>query len=349
MSGLRRAAAAALLAAGAAALAATAAGDIRPAPQRERIAIAHRGASGLLPEHTLEAYVAAYFMGADYIEPDLVMTADGVLIALHDIHLERTTNVEELFPDRARGDGRWYAADFRLGEIKRLAVHERARADGTPVFQSGRFRIDSKGFQVPTLEEVIETIQELNRQTGCSVGIYPETKDPAFHDAAGLPMEATLLRVLAAHGYAGPNARVFIQSFDAANLMEMRFERGTELPLIQLISGRADHDGMVTAAGLDRIATYANGIGPSKRRIEDDAGRPVDGGSLVRMARARGLLVHPWTFRADMLPPAHHTFEDELRAFYDRYGVDGVFTDHPGPAVKVARAGANPGRRACLP
>jgi len=115
-----------------------------------KIVIAHRGASGYLPEHTLEAYAMAYTMGADYIEPDLVMTADGVLICLHDIHLERTTTVEEVFPGRARADGRWYAADFSLAEIKQLNVHERALSDGTPAFPD-RFRIDSMGFRVPTL------------------------------------------------------------------------------------------------------------------------------------------------------------------------------------------------------
>lgn len=184
-----------------------------------KIVIAHRGASGYLPEHTLEAYAMAYALGADYIEPDVVMTKDGVLIALHDIHLELTTNVEVVFPGGARSDGRWYAADFTLAEIKQLSVHERANPDGTPVFPN-RFRVDSKGFHVPTLVEVIEMVQELNQATGRSVGIYPETKEPAFHDAAGLSMEEPLLALLASHGYAGPNAKVFIQSFDPRNLRD---------------------------------------------------------------------------------------------------------------------------------
>ena len=188
----------------------------------KKIVIAHRGASGYLPEHTLEAYAMAYTMGADYIEPDLVMTRDGVLICLHDIHLERTTNVEVVFPGRARVDGRWYAADFTLEEIKMLNAHERARADGTPVFPE-RFRVDSKGCQVPTLVEVIEMVQELNRITSRSVGIYPETKDPAFHDAEGLSMEEPLLAVLSTYSYQGLDALVFIQSFDPTNLKEMRY------------------------------------------------------------------------------------------------------------------------------
>jgi glycerophosphoryl diester phosphodiesterase len=302
----------------------------------DQIVIAHRGASGYLPEHTLPAYTLAYAMGADYIEPDLVMSSDGVLIALHDIHLEATTNVEEVFPERARGDGRWYAADFTLAEIRTLEAHERANADGSPVFPE-RFRIDSKGFQVPTLREVIELVQELNRITGCSVGIYPETKDPAFHDAAELPMEEELLAILAEYGYEGRDAPVFIQSFDPNNLQELRFVLGTELPLVQLISGGAEQDALVTPEGIEFIATYADGIGPSKDRIEDEDGNSVDNNGLVRMAHAHGLLVHPYTFRADALPPAYDDFEEELRRFYFRYGVDGLFTDHPNLAVEVAK------------
>lgn len=309
--------------------------------QLNKIVIAHRGASGYLPEHTLEAYATAYAMGADYIEPDVVMTRDGVLIALHDIHLERTTDVEQLFPDRARIiDGRWYAADFTLAEIKRLSVHERANADGSPVFPN-RFRVDSKGFQVPTLAEVIEMVQELNQATGRSVGIYPETKEPAFHDAEGLSMEEPLLALLASYGYSGRHAKVFIQSFDPRNLVDMRFRLGTDLPLVQLIDGGPGPGGifdqMVTEAGLDAIATYADGIGPAKSRIEDAQGKPVKKNALVRGAHARGLVVHPWTFRADVLPPSYKTFEQELRRFYFTYGVDGLFTDQADRAVRVVR------------
>ena len=282
-------------------------------------------------------------MGADYIEPDLVMTADGVLICPHDIHLERTTTVEEVFPGRARADGRWYAADFSLAEIKQLNVHERALSDGTPAFPD-RFRIDSMGFRVPTFVELIEMVQELNRITGRSVGIYPETKSPAFHDAEGLSMEAPLLTVLADYGYQGPDALVFIQSFDPTNLKEMRFVLKTDLPLVQLISGGSGPGGifdwMVTEEGLNDIATYANGIGPSKRRIEDADGRPVDKNALVKGAHARGLVVHPYTFRADALPAAYRNLAQELRRFYFTYGVDGIFTDHADRAVRVTKPAA---------
>lgn len=308
----------------------------------EKIVIAHRGASGYLPEHTLPAYAVAYAMGADYIEPDLVMTRDGVLICLHDIHLESVTNVEDVFPGRTREDGRWYAADFDLEEIKRLKARERL---------DFRFRQDSQGFQVPTLEEAIQLVQELNRLTGRNVGIYPETKAPAFHDAEGLSMEAPLLGVLAAHGYEGPDARVFIQSFDPRNLKEMRFTLGTGLPLVQLISGSPGPEGiydwLVTDEGLDDIATYAVGIGPSKRRIEDENGNSVNRNALVKGAHARGLVVHPYTFRAEsvFLIDKYGSMAREVRTFYRKYGVDGLFTDFPDIAVDVLKQKKEPFNR----
>ena len=304
--------------------------------ESHKIVIAHRGASGFLPEHTLPTYAMAYALGADFIEPDVVMTKDKALIAMHDIHLEQTTNVEDVFPARARSDGRWYAADFTLEEIKRLHVHERLNRDGVAAFPE-RFRSDSKGFQVPSLIEVVELVLELNRITGCTVGLYPETKDPAFHDEEGLPLEQELLRVLADYGYSGPDAPVFIQSFDPRNLKEMRFQLGTKLPLIQLISGSPKQDFLITPAGLNDIATYANGIGPSKRRIEDDNGNSIANNALVRMAHMRGLLVHPYTFRADQVPLGYASFESELRRFYEEYGVDGLFTDQPNFAAQVAK------------
>lgn len=295
---------------------------------REKIVIAHRGASAYLPEHTLPAYAMAYALGADYIEPDLVMTADARLICLHDIHLESTTDVAQRFPDRARSDGRWYAADFTLAQIERLNASERRRGDGSRVF-AGRFQSDAKGFKVPTFEAVVEMVQSLNRATGREVGIYPETKAPEFHDAESLPLEKTLIERLSAYGYAGREAKVFIQSFGFENLREMRETLGSDLPMIQLIDDAAAYDAMVTPSGLDQIATYADGIGPNKQRIADSEGE------LVMLARQRGLQVHPYTFRADQLPPGTRRLEDELRRYYFEYGVDGLFTDFPDIAVEV--------------
>jgi glycerophosphoryl diester phosphodiesterase len=304
-----------------------------PAPAH-KLVIAHRGASGYLPEHTLAAYALAYGLGADTIELDLVLTRDGVPIALHDLVLEPTTDVAQLYPQRARADGRWYAADFTLAEIRRLAVHERSGRDGAPAFP-GRFPQGRSRFAVPMLAEAIELVQGLNASTGCAVGLYLETKEPAFHAAEGLPLEAAVLEVLGRYGLAGAQARVFIESFDPASLRRLR-ALGSPLPRVQLIGAGRHAAPFVTEEGLREVSTYANAIGPDKRLIES-GGQPVDGAALVRRAHALGLAVHPWTFRADAVGPGHADVLAELRAFYETYGVDGVFTDQPDRAVPIAR------------
>lgn len=281
--------------------------------------IAHRGASAYLPEHTLEAYAMAHAMGADYIEPDLVMTKDGRLICLHDIHLEATTDVKERFPDRKREDGRWYAADFTLAEIKSMKALERL---------PNRFPIGHARFEVPTFEEMIQLVQGLNKTTGRNAGIYPELKDPSWHRKAGLPLEEACLEILTRYGYTGPEANVFIQCFEPDTLKRLRHELKSQLPMIALISDHRLQDNLVTGEGLEAIATYANGIGPDKRRIEKDP-------ELVKRAQARGLQVHPYTLRADMFPPKYGSFEEELRQYYIVWEVDALFTDNPDIADQV--------------
>ena len=304
-------------------------------PSDAPLIIAHRGQSGYLPEHTLPAYAFAYAAGADAIEPDLVMTRDGTLIALHDIHLEGTTNVEQRFPDRKRDDGRFYAADFDLAEIRTLSVHERQNALGKQVFPE-RFQAPGdgvSGFTVPTFEEVMRLITNLNRETGCRVSVYPETKDPQFHQEHGLDIDKAVLETLGAFGYRGPDDPVFIQSFDPRNLVRMRRELGTELKLVQLIGEGDLADRLTADEGLDRLAQTVSGIGPSKRLIEDEAGQPVPG-DLVKRAQARGLVVHPYTFRADVLTRGDADFGAELERFIKTYGVDGLFADHPDQAIR---------------
>ena len=294
----------------------------------EKIVIGHRGAAGYLAEHTLESYAFAYALGADFIEPDLVMTKDGVLICLHDIYLERTTDVEDLFPDRRRPDGHWYAIDFTLDEIRELSVHERCRDSGQPYFPN-RFPVGKSRFRVPTLAEMIELVQGLNVSSGREVGIYPELKRPSWHQEQGYDMAVALLEVLDRYGYRGPEAKVFIQCFEPHTLERLRYELGTELPLVQLISVAAF--GIASRRGLEGIAQYADGIGPDKRLVEANP-------ELVDWAHALGLVVHPWTFRADVLPSKYASPEEELEKFLFDYGADGVFTDFPDIAVRVLAA-----------
>jgi len=310
-----------------------------PAMAKDKIVIAHRGASGYLPEHTLQAYAMAYGMGADYLEPDLVMTKDKVFICVHDIHLDLTTNVKDVFPNRARKDGRYYAADFNLSEIKQLKVHERTDVNGKVVFP-GRFPMNKSNFQVPTFAEMIELVQGLNKATGRKVGIYPEIKNPTWHAAQGLPMERALLDILAQYGYQDKNSTVYVQCFENHSLKMMRNEMGTKLPLIQLIDSgnntdtHENYSSMVTQEGLKEIATYADGIGPYKMYIESNP-------KLVQWAHDDGLKVHTWTLRADSLPAKYQNFTQELNQFYFVYGVDGLFTDFTDKAVAFLKSKKN--------
>ncbi|MEA4883911.1 MAG: glycerophosphodiester phosphodiesterase [Clostridia bacterium] len=306
------------------------------APISAKIVIAHRSASGYLPEHTLPAVAMAYALGADYIEQDVVLTRDGVPIVVHDIYLEATTDVRQVFPNRGRLDGKYYPCDFTLAEVKSLRACERIDLKTNAPAFSGRFPLGASKFEVPTLAEEIELIQGLNVSTGRNVGIYPEIKGSGFHHQQGFDIEQIVLDVLAKYGYISPESKVFIQSFEPACLKRLR-AMGCTLPLIQLISGSAEFNALVTPAGLDDIATYANGIGPVTTRIEDSKGRPVDNYSLVSGAHQRGLAVHPYTFRKDSMPSCFSSFEEMLRHFYFDIGVDGLFTDFTDIAVRVLK------------
>ena len=282
-----------------------------PPPVERPIVIAHRGASGHLPEHTLAAYALAHGQGADYIEPDLVRTRDGAFICLHDIHLEATTDVEEAFPDRHREDGRWYAADFTLEEIRSLRAHERL---------PGRFpEASAARFAVPTFEEMIELVQALDRSTGRRTGIYPELKAPSFHRDERLAMEQDFLAIAGRYGYRDPSSPIFVQCFEEGSLEEMR-RLGSRLPQIFLLGGEQERP--LDAARLAEIAGFADGIGPAKEMIYEDAG-------LVGRAHAAGLLVHPYTLRADDVHESFATLDAELEALYGEAAVDGLFTDFP--------------------
>jgi glycerophosphoryl diester phosphodiesterase len=277
------------------------------------LVIAHRGASGYLPEHTLPAVAMAHAMGADYIEQDVVLTKDGVPIVLHDLYLEPTTDVAEQFPDRDREDGHYYAIDFTLEEIRRLRVGERRRGD-EPVFPD-RFPIGVNVLRIPTLAEEIELIQGLNRSTGRDVGIYVELKQPDFHEAAGLAFPASVLQILYAYGYRATGDRVFLQCFDEGTLKFLADH--TEIRLVQLLEDRE-----LTAGRAQEIAAYAQGVGPWIGYLAD---RP----EFVAAAQEAGLEVHPFTFRADQLPRGVKSYQALLDLFVRSLRVDGVFTDHP--------------------
>lgn len=325
-----------------------------PEPEPSRpLVIAHRGASGYLPEHTLAAYELAVRQGADYIEPDLVITRDGVLIARHENEIGSTTDVAARFPERQTTkevDGEavtgWFAEDFTLAEIRTLRARERLA-----------FRSQARNgeFEVPTLAEILDLVARLEAETGRRIGIYPETKHPSYFRGIGLPLEEPLLELLHARGYRTAEDPVFLQSFEVGNLRWLR-ER-TALRLVQLLDEKGapwdfvvrgeprTYADLATPGGLREIATYAAAIGPHKRLIVPlgPDGRLAAPTALVRDAQAAGLLVHPWTFRneASFL---HRDYAGdpaaELRQFH-ALGVDGVFADFPDVAVR-ARLEARP-------
>lgn len=318
--------------------------------------IAHRGASAYLPEHTLAAKALAHAMGADFIEQDVVLTRDGVPVVLHDVHLEATTDVAARYPDRGRDDGHYYALDFTLAEIRSLRAGERLAPDGSAVFPQ-RFPKGAPFLAVPTLAEEIALIDGLNHSRGVTAGLYIEMKGSAFHRAEGLDLPAAVLRVLEETGWSERGDTVFLQSFEPEVLRRLRFELKTRLPLVQLIGdnawaeeGAVDFDAMRSDAGLDEIARYADGIGPWLMHLyrgTDATGTPLLT-DLVARAHERGLLVHPYTFRADQLPPGIAGFEELHRLFLLDLGVDGIFTDFPdrSRALRDTLLGGGPTARA---
>ena len=298
--------------------------------------IAHRGASAYLPEHTLPAKALAHAQGADFIEQDVVLSRDGVPVVLHDIHLDGTTDVAQHFPARAREDGRFYAIDFSLAELRTLRAGERRGSDGQAVFPE-RFPDGPAFLPIPTLEEEIRLITGLNRTREHQAGLYIEMKGSAFHRDHGMDLPAAVLAVLRATGWDLATDRVFLQSFEPDALRHLRQDLASPLPLIQLIGenswqedGAADYDFLRTPAGLDSIASYADGIGPwipQLYRADDDGN--ISSTGLVEAAHARSLAVHPYTARADALPPGIGDFAALHRLLFAQLGVDGIFTDFP--------------------
>ncbi|MEI5672048.1 MULTISPECIES: glycerophosphodiester phosphodiesterase [unclassified Nocardioides] len=329
----------------------------------EPLVVGHRGASGYRPEHTLASYRLAIRQGADYVEPDLVPTKDGVLVARHENEIGTTTDVADHpeFADRRTTkvvDGvpltGWFTEDFTLAELKSLRAIERlpqVRPDNTAY--DGRF-------EVPTFDEVLDLVVEHHRRTGEWVGVAPETKHPSYFDSIGLSLEEPMLRSLRRHGLASKRAKVLLQSFEVGNLQEL--DRVTDLPLEQLVDSRggpADRPGtsyasMLSRRGLRDIARYADWVGPQKDWVlpRDPAtgatGRPS---AVVRDAHAAGLRVLVFTVRAENQflatnfrrgtdPNAHGRVGAEIRALLDA-GVDGLFADHPDLAVTARDAWAD--------
>lgn len=328
-------------------------------PLSSPIVIAHRGASGLRPEHTLASYELAIEQGADFIEPDLVPTRDGVLVARHENQISDTTDIaaHRDFADRRTTkviDGKrvtgWFTEDFTLAELKTLRARERL-----PLLRPGNTAFDGQ-FEIPTLAEIIALAKRESIARGRTIGIYPETKHPTYFAAIGLGTDAPLVEALHAAGWRSAAAPVFIQSFEVENLRRLRAMTG--IRLIQLLEAdgapadgaRTSYADMATAEGLRAIARYAWGIGPARTMIQR-GGRPPS--TLIHDAHQAGLRVHPWTFRAEnsflprqfrhgLNPRGHGRLVEEITRYLD-FGVDGFFTDSPAIGVEARRVAAMQG------
>jgi len=328
---------------------------VTPQMPARPIVIAHRGASGERPEHTLEAYRLAIAEGADFIEPDLVMTKDGQLVARHENEISGTTNVAAHPEFAARRTTKtidgvavtgWFTEDFTLAELETLRARERL-----PQLRAASAASYDGKFKIPTLDEILKLVAEETKRTGHRIGIYPEIKHSTYFARQRLAMEWPLVAALARAGYRSATDPVFIQSFEVGNLRALHGM--TKLRLVQLLGsdgGPADRPGtsyaaMVTPAGLKAIAAYAQGIGPEKAMIvpRDAEGRSLLPTTLVTDAHVAGLLVHPWTFRSENYflpaelrrgarPQDHGNASTEYRQFY-ALGVDGLFSEFPSEAV----------------
>jgi glycerophosphoryl diester phosphodiesterase len=331
--------------------------------------IAHRGASGYVPEHTLPGYFIAIQQGADYVEPDLVITRDGALVARHENEISGTTDVgsrPEFASRKATKniDGKdvtgWFTEDFTLAELKTLRARERL-----PELRKGNTRYDG-AFEIPTFEEVLELVAAADKQRAeaarakglpppARIGIYPETKHPSYFETLGLHFDERMLAALARHGYTRRSDPVCLQSFEVANLKALRGK--TDLPIVQLIEptgqpfdftlakdARSYRD-LLDDAGLREIARYADAIGPHKWMVVQFADGKHAGTGLARRARAAGLGVHVWTLRAENEflpadlrspgdPATRGDLASEIRALLDA-GITGFFSDHPDLAVRA--------------
>jgi glycerophosphoryl diester phosphodiesterase len=326
--------------------------------QDDFVIVGHRGASGYRPEHTLASYELAARMGADYIEPDLVTTKDHVLVARHEPEIGGTTDVAAHPEFAARKKTKlldgvavtgWFTEDFTLAELKTLRAKERI-----PAIRQHNTVFDGH-YQIPTFQEVIDLSRRLSRELGRPIGIYPETKHPTYFRQQGLALEPELVQTLNRNGLNRPDAKVFVQSFEVSNLKALHNQ--LRVPLVQLTSSsgapydfvvsgdKRTYADIVSAAGLSEVATYAQGLGPSKDQVIplDTTGKLGQPTSLIADAHRAGLVVHPYTFRVEnnflpaefdssAVPSDSGNLFGEIAA-YRKAGIDGLFTDNTDIAV----------------
>ncbi|WP_254712480.1 glycerophosphodiester phosphodiesterase [Polaribacter pectinis] len=298
----------------------------------KKLVIAHRGASGYLPEHTMESKAMAFAMNPNFIEQDVVLSKDDVPIVIHDIYLDDVTDVATKFPNKKREDNRFYVIDFTFKELQTLAVSERFNPKTGEQFYPNRFPKGKGYFKLHSLQQEIELIQGLNKSTGKNIGIYPEIKEPEFHKKEGKNLTEIVLKTLSNYGYKTKKDNCILQCFDAKELERIRKELKSKLFLVQLMEFPEE------TKNLKHFANYADGIGPWYKQILD---KKVDGQweftSLVSEAHKFDLKVHPYTFRADQLDE-FSSFKEMMQTLLIDANVDGAFTDFPDLVVEFVNS-----------
>ena len=319
----------------------------------DKLIIAHRGASGYLPEHTLESKALAFGQGADYLEQDLVMTKDNHLVVIHDHFLDGLTDVVQKFPGRARADGKYYVPDFTLAEIRSLQMTENFKTENgkqVPVYPN-RFPLWQGNFKIHTFEEELQFVRGLEKSSGKRIGIYPEIKAPWLHHQEGKDIAQATLAMLKKYGYTQKSDPVYLQTFDFNELKRIKTEllpqMGMNVKLVQLVAysdwgetqarqnGRwvnYDYDWMFKPGAMKEIARYADGVGPAWYMLLDEKqSRP---GHIVTTPMAADiqttqLQLHPYTVRRETLPPYVRNIDEMYAALFEQAEADGIFTDFP--------------------
>lgn len=336
--------------------------QVQQMSNKDKLVIAHRGASGYLPEHTLESKALAFGQKADYLEQDLAMTKDNKLIVIHDHFLDGLTDVAKKFPNRARKDGRFYVADFTLKEIKTLEMTENFKVEKGKQVQvyPNRFPMWKSHFTIHTFEEELEFIQGLEKSTGKKIGIYPEIKAPWLHHQEGKDIALETLKVLKKYGYDSKDDLVYLQTFDFNELKRIKTELlpklGMDLKLVQLVAytdwheteeknaqGKwvnYDYDWMHKTGAMAEIAKYADGVGPGWYMLVDDKNSKLGDIKYTPMAQdiaQNKLELHPYTVRKDALPTFFTDVNQMYDALFNKAGATGIFTDFPDTAVEFLK------------
>ena len=312
---------------------------------QQKWVIAHRGASGYLPENTLPAFAMAHGLGCDWLELDVILSQDDQPIVLHDTYLDRLTDVNQRFPGRQRQDDLSYALDFYLEELGQLRVSERRDQQENSAFP-GRFPQGHSRFDIPTLAEVVQLIQGLNHSTGKKVGLLIEIKSPRWHHQQGRDLSQKVLEVLEHLSVNDNNCPIILESFDAPEVKRLHYELKAEFPLLQLLeknswqeSAETDYEFLLTKEGLQTLSEHVQGIAVWTGHVLE--GRYLSGmpqlSSLVKDAHEIGLKVYTYTLRTDALPTYVRSFEEMLHIFYYEANVDGIITDFPDRANKYLR------------